>query len=442
MAEDHGLSSRELEILELIATGVSNKEIAEALSISSNTVKVHLKNIYSKIGVSSRTEAALYAVRNDLFTQAGPEDAAARGEAQPTWNNLRANSAQAHTRQLQTSKYWNITLAAVGIALLAIVGMFVIFQLDRPENSPDEILDIGPPSERLQIRDEMPSPRSGFAIVSHQNRIFTIGGKGESGITGKVERFDPRLDEWIELPPKPIPAVDIQAAVIGGLIYVPGGFVEGSEPTNVLEVFDPQLGVWEQGSEMPVPLSAYAMTEYEGKLYLFGGWDGEKYSDIALSYDPQVDEWTQLTSMPTPRGYAAGVEAGGTLFIVGGYEGTEPLSIVEGYNPLLEMGGENPWKRLEPLPDPRYGMGVANVADIIHIIGGVGLQKDLTSYKYVPQINEWQVFDFPATEGWSNLGVVQIETDLFVLGGLLDGKPTARNVEFQVMFSVLLPVVQ
>ena len=51
------LSKRELELLELIAEGLSNQGIAERLFLSPQTVKVHIRNIYSKLDVSSRTEA-------------------------------------------------------------------------------------------------------------------------------------------------------------------------------------------------------------------------------------------------------------------------------------------------------------------------------------------------------------------------------------------------
>ncbi len=440
MTESHTLSNRELEILELVATGASNKEIAEELSISSNTVKVHLKNIFVKIGVSSRTEAALYAVRNDLFTEVVALQPTTQSNVGP--RGPRTQSAVGGAQISQKRNYWNITLATVGIVLLGIVGMFIVLQLDGSSGENGEILGIGPVSDRIQIRSELPTPRSGFAIVNHENKIFTIAGKGENGVTGKVERYDPQLDEWVELPPKPTPVTDIHAAVVGGLIYVPGGFVENEGPINALEVFDPQRGVWETRSAMPVALSAYSLVEFEGKLYIFGGWDGDKYSDIALSYDPQTDTWIELSPLPTPRGYAGGVEAGGTLYVIGGYDGTNALRVSEVYVPQLENGVDNPWRQLSPLPDPRYGYGIANVADIIHVIGGIGDELKLTSYKYVPQNDEWQAFDFPQTENWAEFGVVQIETDLYLVGGSSKGEPAGWNMRFQVMFSVLLPVVQ
>ncbi len=60
------LTQRETDTLRLMAQGLANKEIARALEISETTVKTHVSNILSKLGVPSRTQAALYAVRVGL----------------------------------------------------------------------------------------------------------------------------------------------------------------------------------------------------------------------------------------------------------------------------------------------------------------------------------------------------------------------------------------
>ncbi len=60
------LTERETEVLRLLAQGLSNKEIAHALTIGEKTVKTHVSNILAKLSVPSRTQAALYAVRIGL----------------------------------------------------------------------------------------------------------------------------------------------------------------------------------------------------------------------------------------------------------------------------------------------------------------------------------------------------------------------------------------
>jgi len=61
------LTERETAVLRLLAQGLANKEIAAALTIGEKTVKTHVSNILSKLGVVSRTQAALYAVRIGLI---------------------------------------------------------------------------------------------------------------------------------------------------------------------------------------------------------------------------------------------------------------------------------------------------------------------------------------------------------------------------------------
>jgi DNA-binding NarL/FixJ family response regulator len=66
-----GLTKRELEIVGTIVGGYSNKDIAKKFSISEDTVKHHLTNIFNKTGVSSRLELALFAVNHKLVEDAG-----------------------------------------------------------------------------------------------------------------------------------------------------------------------------------------------------------------------------------------------------------------------------------------------------------------------------------------------------------------------------------
>src|SRR5207302_3500274 len=61
-----GLTERELEVLRLIARGMSNKLIARELVVSEKTVKTHVSNILAKLHLADRTQAALYAVREGL----------------------------------------------------------------------------------------------------------------------------------------------------------------------------------------------------------------------------------------------------------------------------------------------------------------------------------------------------------------------------------------
>lgn len=60
------LTPREREVLGLLVTGMTNKEIAEALTLSLGTVRLHVSNILSKLGVSNRTEAVALALQNGL----------------------------------------------------------------------------------------------------------------------------------------------------------------------------------------------------------------------------------------------------------------------------------------------------------------------------------------------------------------------------------------
>jgi two-component system NarL family response regulator len=66
------LSDREIEVLKLVAEGKTNKEIANVLSLSEKTIKNHVRNIFHKLQVYDRTQAAMHGLRKGLIQLSGP----------------------------------------------------------------------------------------------------------------------------------------------------------------------------------------------------------------------------------------------------------------------------------------------------------------------------------------------------------------------------------
>ena len=77
------LTDRETEVLALLATGMSNVEIGAELFISVNTVKSHLKNVYSKLGVSNRTRALSTALELGVIPADHAAERRSGGQARP-----------------------------------------------------------------------------------------------------------------------------------------------------------------------------------------------------------------------------------------------------------------------------------------------------------------------------------------------------------------------
>jgi len=68
------LTARELELLELVGEGFSNRALSDKLSISTNTVKYHLKNIFQKLGAQNRAEAVAHAIRTGILSSSQKEN--------------------------------------------------------------------------------------------------------------------------------------------------------------------------------------------------------------------------------------------------------------------------------------------------------------------------------------------------------------------------------
>ena len=427
------LTEREREILQLLATGASNKEIARHLFISSNTVKVHLRNTFAKIGVTSRTEAAVYAIREGLSLAANLPAAVPATQELPSTPPI--------SLETKSKPHFLWITALVTVVLVGVVT-FVIAKYQAPTIAVASPVPVAP--QRWQELAAMPTARSGLAVAVYENQIYTIGGETAQGVTAVMEQYDVAADTWITLKPKPVPVADINAAVIGGQIYIPGGRLASGGVTDVLESYDPRRDQWERHAPLPVALSGYALVAFEGKLYVFGGWDGQKFVASVYEYDPEQDKWFEGWPMPTARGFAGAAIAGGSIYVIGGTAGEKTLAVNEEYVPELDTGDENPWTSRAPIPEARFAMGIACIADIIHIVGGAGQAGTLHAFEYFPQRDEWQSFEFPITELWHGPGVGVVETNLHTFGGVLASAstPTGQHLVYHAIYTLFIPVIK
>jgi DNA-binding CsgD family transcriptional regulator/N-acetylneuraminic acid mutarotase len=452
MPEINELSERELEILRLVATGVSNKEIAQQLYISTNTVKVHLRNIFTKIGAASRTEAAMFAVSNGLVPEvqsAGGDLTNGSSELQESYTSVRGGLFPASSIQVTTAvpdRSLSRPLWFVAAVLLLAVLFFGYQFLSREQNvtsAPPTQVNIPTPQTRWRELAKMPTPRFGLALAAYDNKLFAIGGQRDSGVTAMVERYDIEKGDWQAVAAKPTPVEDVDAEVISGKIFVPGGKLANDLMTNVLEIYDPQRDAWSTGSPLPVAMSAYALTSFEGRLYLFGGWDGQQYLDTVFRYDVASDQWTQLPSMPVKRAFAGAAASGDRIFVLGGRNQDGALAANTVYMPNNEDGNGSSWSEAAPLPEGRYAMGVTSIAGFIYLVGGSAESNtELPTMVYLPSNDTWSISSAQGIQPVTYPGVVAVEAYLYSAGGQYGGAPIANLQTYQAMTTIAVPIIR
>jgi DNA-binding CsgD family transcriptional regulator len=438
------LSEREMEVLRLVATGATNQEIARALVISPNTVKVHLRNIFEKLGVQSRTEATMEAVRRGWVPVAGA--AVASNE---TVEAGAVETAIIPERVRPTARPWQRAyLVVAGILVLAalIVPSWWQGRSRTPPATP--FTDVGQPESLPVLRPDvarwaglaaLPKARSRFAAAADDSRIYAIGGEDESGVTGAVEIYDPASNGWLAGPAKPTPVSNVAAVLLNGRVYVPGGTTSGGSVTNILEVYDPGADAWDARSPLPVPVAGYALATLQGKMMLFGGWDGASYRAETYVYDPTADRWSQLTSMPTPRAFAAASALGNAIYVVGGRNGERELNTVEAYDPAAEGTGQGPWTVRPPMSEARGGLGLAPIGSRLYAVGGGWMTPLAFNEQYDSRTGAWSRFETPVAGQWRNLGLVAFNQKLYAIGGW-GGGYLSLNESYQALLRQLLPL--
>ncbi len=433
------LSEREQEILRLVATGASNKEVAQQLFISTNTVKVHLRNIYAKIGVASRTEAAMHAVNSGLvsagFPVQIPEVSNGNLEPELTAETLVGKQAFFGVKPV-------ILWSGFAIILIFLIASWFI----RPSPTSAPAAGVVPgvtETPRWQQLAPMNIARRGLAAAVYDDRIYIFGGETSQGVSNSGEQYDPNRNSWIKLQEKPTPVMDVSAVVLGGKIFIPGGRTNNDQATNVLEIYDPNQNSWQVGAPLPRTVYGYALAAFEGRMYLFGGWENGVPVGFAWEYEPSQDIWRELPGLPTPRGYACAGVAGRKIFVIGGSDGSKALQINEVYKPDLQTSAADPWSEAAEMPERVFGMGCVSLADNIYLAGGESSSQEQpsTTLAYFPQTDSWQNYETPIRPIGFQPGVVNLGMSIFILGGGVDGAPTRDMLSFRAMYIVSIPVI-
>jgi DNA-binding CsgD family transcriptional regulator len=421
------LSQRELEILRLLATGLSNKEIASQLFLSVNTVKVHLRNVFNKLGVQSRTEATLIAIqRGYVAVPAAPANGEAVLEHEPSGLENQAEREplpSAPAIEIEPPLSLRRRLILIGLALLAI-GLAVIAV---PRGSVQSSSQSQPFSDSastgaavaLQTGDSvwqqlvpMSLPRGRLAAAAIGSQIVAIGGETPNGITGLVEIWDTAKQTWRTGQSKPTPVANIGAVALDGQVIVPGGYTAAGTPTAVVEAYNVISDEWTSLTPLPAPRFAYAMATYDGKIYVFGGWDGQGYTNSTFIYDPQTKRWSTGAALPIGRGFAGAATLNDAIYVVGGYADNHEFDRCDRYLPQADR-----WEKCPPMSVGRGGLSLVSIGGRLYAIGG-GWTGYLTfNERYDPSTQAWSVVPSPFTGQWRGMGVAQVGNDIYALGG-------------------------
>jgi len=248
--------------------------------------------------------------------------------------------------------------------------------------------------------------------------------------------------KWVSLPPFPEPHEEVIGQGANGKMYVFAGLVSAPVwlPVGMVYEFDPATSKWTKRKPMALPAHHLALTEYRGKIYVFGGFTAGTVDglsawtpiDNAFEYDPVNDSWKALAPMPVKRGAAVAATIGNKMYVIGGVTtapgATNPairpntpqrvLATVQEYDPET-----NSWRERATMPTPRNHTAAGVVNGKIYVIGGrigaafIAASSDLGNVEaYDPVTDTWSAPLAKMPTARSGLDVGVYEGKVYVAG--------------------------
>ncbi len=265
------LSERELQILLLVAQGLSNRQIAGQLDISDNTVKVHVRNIFAKINVASRTEASLYAVRHGLLVVENQPVAPVSIVAPPPPLIIPVDT-------MRPARRWHWWMLAV-IGVVVIAGGGLVWWTTQTPVAPVIRQQSSAPTRWARL-PALPNPQPAQQLVVYAGQLYAFtGNHGAQWL-----QFDGATRTWIALADLPF------VVPTGAKVWADGAglWVVGSDDGRGVWRWDGQK--WQVQPAIPATLEVAAVVRVDGALLVLGQISATAGLS-AWTLSPQAQSW-------------------------------------------------------------------------------------------------------------------------------------------------------
>ncbi len=447
------LSERERQILTLLADGATNQQIAHNLGISINTVKVHVRNIFGKVGAASRTEATVYAIRHGLVQVAEPPIASepppvaktttplagdptsdtspppvalsvgAAPPNEPTPVSLtpaQPTNAPPPTPSTRRGLFGHPSMVAAIIGVVGLLLAVVLYSLLNPSsvfNQNTTTNDVPTSAPAATVANDSATAAAPTAMPPTNNPTLPLNPAG------------PEFS-WQQLAEPPVNTSAAATTNLQGLLLVIGGSTPDGTTRDAWR-YDPDNEAWRPIAPRPIAASFAHATELNGLVYVPGGAIAPDEVSAALDvYDPRTDSWQTAATMPAPRtGYALAT-LNGLLYLFGGFDGEAYHDNVWQYDPVVDA-----WRELAPMPEPRAFGGAAVNGGRVVLVGGENATGALTrNAVYLPGIGDdesgtWQTDALASLPGErTRFSLVNLGDYLVLVGGETEAAPLAYNL--------------
>lgn len=334
------------------------------------------------------------------------------------------------------------------LGVVVIIAIAVTFLMRNSWFAPTSTVQppiIAPSSTepRWKTLTPLPSPRAGFALVAYaydgRQYLYAMGGETNDGVSSEVIRFDLLTNTWVRLSSKPTAVTDVQSIVVGDRLYVPGGRLASGAISDRMEAYEPRRDRWITLAPLPGPRSGYALAVVEGKIYMFGGWDGRSYRADVWQYNPDSDTWTERRSLTEPRAFAAAATVEERIYIIGGENDNGPVTFNETYTASDDTPQGAPWSTRSPLPEARSHLAAVAAGGRIFAVGGGGAEGSALLYNV--NLDAWEPLQLPVDAHLQDARMQVVDNKVYIAGGRKQNGFVEHLYEYQAFYTVFLPLV-